>query len=610
MTTQKLLMFAVAGALVPTAAHAARGVAKVTEVIPAPTQDLAPTTGTGETELLKMTDSEQPGNEMAAVVMFKDGVHGLYFSMNTELNGVLANDRIQLAMVPFALTLDAADGGVAATPDMATAKYITNNNGNQYRNAHHPAAYQINDGSAACVEYNFQPNNTNNTKRYMQCYSATGAQLMPQTQIYAKTNDDCSMDKDGAPTAKIATVDGKINRFGAWRGCNGNGDDDGWYQGFTVSCNDAASPTSCTFKQDFDVSVCPREERSRGTVIVADADPNTAYAAWTEGNTQPQRDGTWIAAIDVTPGAHTGNNQQGAILWKQQIEGRIESGGLTTYSMRAMMTNIMEVAQTPTAGIATGGLVRTNKVLWRSGDLRGNNNNNNKGGTYYRNKMAVMQLTRAGLSYVMPMTDVADTLDGLDGTHLGMTTGLFGEEGNLTAGVAFLTGSHTGGGTAAAARVALYDAATNTIKDGTSYGIGPYDRHLYPNYLGNNPSTQGRNFSAGQMIANPFFDATHLDQYLMLFATTGKSTANMSNPKIKLSAFLSVLPIASAKTPAPVTPDPTPNPNPNPNPTPNPDPMGTDGSNSLGGCSTSNTTGGMTGFLVLGLAGLLRRRRA
>jgi hypothetical protein len=151
-----------------------------------------------------------------------------------------------------------------------------------------------------------------------------------------------------------------------------------------------------TFAQTSDVSLCPREERSHGFCSTAADDPNTAICSWTEGNTQPQRDGTWLAAIDLTK---TG---QASILWKQQIDGRKDLAGVgRTYSMRAMHDRIMTIDST------TGALVPSDLILWRSGDVRGNNNGNNKGGTYYGNNVAVIKADKAGMSYVVPMTDMS-----------------------------------------------------------------------------------------------------------------------------------------------------------------------------------------------------------
>src|SRR5439155_25609977 len=87
------------------------------------------------------------------------------------------------------------------------ARFVTNNQGNERRNANHPVAYSIANGAAIAVEYNYQPNNTNNTERYMQVFDAAGKTLMPQTRIYAKNNDDCSMNQDKNSTWVASTTD-------------------------------------------------------------------------------------------------------------------------------------------------------------------------------------------------------------------------------------------------------------------------------------------------------------------------------------------------------------------------------------------------------------------
>jgi uncharacterized protein (TIGR03382 family) len=603
---KKLLMFAVAGLVSPAALHTADAevrAAKVTRISQSPRTDKAPVSGTPAR--LRRTDEEQPGFEQATVATFADGSGGIFFAMATELNGIPANRRIQLAAIPFSIVQDATDGSVGAVADMANAKFVTNNNGNEYRNANHPTAYAINNGNAIAVEYNYQANGTNDTKRYMKVFSKTGAELMGQTLVFAKNNDDCGMHQDGEGPDVVSSTNG-VNLIAAWEGCNGNGRDDGWVRIARVTCDGPeASPTSCSHTAVADLSVCPREERSHGTVSHSASDPNTVIASWTEGNTQPQRDGTWLAAINVGPGEN-GANAQSRLLWKKQVEGRKDIDGLRTYSMRAMQTRIKTVDAT------TGQLVNSDQIIWRSGDLRGNNNTNGKGGTYYRSQMAVIEATAAGMKYITPLSDMSTELLGLDGTHLGMEFGLFGTTTNLVPGLIFLGGSHTGGGYSAQARAVTWDAALNKFTDAGMYAVAPYDRHLYPNYLGNNPGNQGRNFSDGVMIANPYVGQNgNTDAFLMIYATTGKDPSEMTMPEYKLSAYLSVLPIAQ-------TPKVTP-------------PGGTgggtgeggggggggggeetpvdDGSGTaIGGCSTSNSTGGAFAFLLIGLA-LIRRRR-
>ncbi|MBA3541666.1 MAG: hypothetical protein H0T79_18780 [Deltaproteobacteria bacterium] len=597
------------------AASAEVGTYSTTKLLGPSESDLAPVSGTPPR--LRRTDEEQAGAEMPHLAFFGDNKSGIYFEMRSgELNGALPNRRIQLAAVPFSLT-QADDGSVKAVGDMTLARFVTNNNGNEYRNANHPIAYAINEGNTICAEYNYQPNNGNDTKRYIQCFDKAGATVLAQTQIYAKNNDDCSMNQDATSTTLVSSAAGK-NRMVAWRGCNGDGQDDGWLQSFQVNCT--AGGADCSFKAEFDVSLAPREERTHGFCSVAASEPNTAICSWTEGNNQPQRDGTWLAAVDISPG-QTGANKQSSILWKKQIEGRKGDGQLRTYSMRGMHMRVLTVDPT------TKALVPSDQIIWRSGDVRGNNNTNNgKGGTYYGNQMAVMKVGAAGMSYTLPMTNVADKLLGLDGTHLGMGAALFGTTDKLVPGIVFLSGSQTGGGYAAKLRAVSVDTATSTIADLGGYSIAPYDRHLYPNYLGNNPGNQGRNYSGTQMIANPFLGqapvanpaAKSKDAYLMITTTTGKDPADMMRPELKLSSYISVLPIAQAPAEVPAgsgsgssEPDPTEPTDPT-DPTEPTDPSTGGTQETLGGCSSTGggSTGGAASLLLIGLAAFIRRRRS
>ncbi|MBA2559832.1 MAG: hypothetical protein H0V07_08090 [Propionibacteriales bacterium] len=102
------------------------------------------------------------------------------------------------------------------------------------------------------------------------------------------------------------------------------------------------------------------------------------------------------------------------------------------------------------------------------------------------------------------------------------------------------------------------------------------------------------------------------DAHLMIFATSGKSFADMTKPEIKLTGFLSVVPVTS--TPVQTTPDPT-NPTPtdptNPTPTTPEDTTGGDeAGTALGGCSATTGSSGALTFLLIGLAAFIRRRRS
>lgn len=588
---KKLMMFAATGLLMPALATAE---GQISTFVKSPTLDKAQVSGTPAR--LRRQDEQQPGNEMSVAAMFKDGKSGLAFAMTTELNGVRAQHRMQLSLTKFTLGQNAA-GKVVATADMLGSKFVTANDGNEYRNANHPDAYPIMDGNLIAVEYNYQPNNTNNTERYMMVFDPTGKAVMPQTRVFAKNNDDASMNQDIASTA-TRQISPTVARLVGWRGANGNGNDDGWVSIHDLTCD--AAYTTCSLAKIADLSVCPREERSHGSVSFG-IDPNTIIATWTEGNTQPQRDGTWMAAINVGQGQN-GNNAQSRLLWKKQIDGRKDIDGIRTYSMRAKQSRIMKMD-------AAGKLVATDQIIWQSNDLEGRNNGNDKGGTNRRINFAVIEATAAGMKYVMPMTDLANTkLSGLDGTHNGMNFGLFGTTDALMPGVMMLNGSHTGGGMSAQARALAYDAVTNTLVDAGMYQIAPYDRHLYPNYTGNNPGNQGRNYAGSILVANPFLGVNgNTDAHLMIFTTTGKALEDMTNPAIKLSAFITVLPVTSTPKvdpPAgggdnPPGTDPT-NPDDNGDPAPG---------SALGGCSAGHGTSGALTFLLIGLAAFIRRRR-
>jgi len=217
----------------------------------------------------------------------------------------------------------------------------------------------------------------------------------------------------------------------------------------------------------------------------------------------------------------------------------------------------------------------------------------------------------------------------MDGTHLGMTSALFGTTDKLMPGITFLSGSQTGGGYSAQLRAVGYDSATMSFKDLGSTAAAPYDRHLYPNYLGNNPGNQGRNYSGTEFIKNPFVGQNgNTDQYLILLSTTGKDPAEVTQPEKKLSAYLTVIPVAQ-------TPPATSGGGSGSGSgsgtgqgtgsgsgsgsgsdsgagtdqgTGTTDTGTTDPGTSLGGCSTTGSSGLVT-FLLIGMAGFIRRRK-
>lgn len=638
MINKKLVMCAVAG-VAPALygiANAESQSAVVSAIVPAPVKDLAPVTTATSTSpaRLRRTQNEEPGNEMPTFAFFTnpDGTKtkGLYFAMTTELqvNGqsLGATHRMQLSATPFTLEQDKTTGAISAVADPTKAKFITSNNGNEYRNANAPTALAINNGTAIAVSYNFQPQGTNDTKKFIMVLDANGTVLLKQTEEFAKNNDDCAMQQDGEAGVAIDrgdTAAGHVTQLVKWYGCNGNGRDDGWFGASAVTCNSATAPTSCTFAKTFDVSMEPEEERSRGSCTVSATDTTYAVCSWTAGNTQPQRKGVWLGAVSLDP-AIKGADQQKALLWKMQIGGRVDNNpaaastaapnGQRTYAQRAIQERIM----TPNA--TTGALEPSNQIIFRYGDAVGRNNNK---GTYFTNMMSVIQLDKdqKNVKFLVKPTDMTSQLPGIGGTHIGSTAAVFGP--SATPGLVFISGSLFGGGSPSQLAMVSVDPATGMKNLGQMSGA-PHDAHLYSNYLGGNPGNQGRNHTHMSVVVNPFNgQAGSTSKYLLLSATTAKTTTTtypgapdtMSNPAIKLTALMTVVPMGGGTSTGAN----------NGNGGANNGSAGTggtggdtsgasSGSNSdsgttLGGCSTAGGSTGLATFLLIGLALVIRRRR-
>jgi uncharacterized protein (TIGR03382 family) len=332
--------------------------------------------------------------------------------------------------------------------------------------------------------------------------------------------------------------------------------------------------------------------------VFVGADKSFAIVAATAGNTQPQRDGTYLIAVDLTEGKFQGANQQAAILWKKQIGGRATINGITTYSMRAMLAPIMTADNKP-----------TDTYFWRAGATQGNNNDNRKGGQYIENMVGVVKVSRAGVEFLTKPTGIAYTAGlGLDGTHLNMLGAVLGSGTDLKPAILFQGSSHNGGNADSTIRAIGWDQTAGFSNLGT-YSAAPHDRHLYSNYLGNNPGNQGRDHSVSQLIANPFFGQMgNNDKYLVLYATTGKGT--VMDPAVKLASYMTVMPVASG---APAATQPATTTTGSSGSTTGTDTTNTDTSNdssdtTLGGCSTTGS-GGLATFLLIGLAAFIRRRR-
>jgi len=516
---------------------------------------------------LRKTRYEE-SQEMATAKLL-DGTKGLFVQMQSgSINGVQPVHRQNLACTPFALQKN-ADGTVGAAVTGA-AKFITKLTGQDYRNANHPFIMPINGGANMLVAYNHRPQGANNTNRYAIVVDSA-CNLVPvqnaagQTQthvvIMQKNNDDCDMHQSSSPGEVVSDANGTTHIV-YWAGCNGNGRDDGWVNDIQVtSVNNGAA-----FKiaKNFDVDVEPQEERSRGTCTVG-TDPNTAICSWTAGNNQPQREGTWIGAIDLSSTGAKGENANSRLLWKKRIQDQTVYEGVRTYSVRANSGRILD---------ATG--AKTDQIVVQTSLLRGNNTNDRKGGRYLAMFMGVATATKTGLTWDIPLTDMTNQMLGIDATHLTEAFSLVQDEqlGKMVPALTFGQGSQNGAGAAPAdLKILGIDTATKKFVDYGAQKLGGYyDRHLYSNYLGGNPGNQGRNFASAEMVKNPFATAASDPKFLMLHALTGKDPSDLMKPEIKGSSYISIMPMVQMKAALPPPPPGMPNTNP-----------GTTGSNASGG---------------------------
>jgi hypothetical protein len=533
-------------------AHAERGwTAQTFKVMAADSGDIARIAN----NRLRKTRYEET-NEQAIVRLAGDGKSGLFVQMQSApINGQAPVHRQQAACYPIKLVQN-SDGSVTAAANGAP-QFVTANIGQDYRNANKPELTPIDGGKHMLLTFNLREEGTTDTNRYAkvldtQCnvvpvVDANGQQRT-QVLIMHKDNDNCDMHQSGEGPGDVATDDANGTHIVFWAGCNGNGRDDGWVNDITVSPVNGGAQFRVV--KNFDVSAEPQEERTRGRCSVADADPNTAICTWTAGNTQPQRDGTWIGAIDISPNGEQGENVQSRILWKKQIEGQKVIAGVRTYSVRANSSRIL-------AAQPDGTLTRTNMLFIQTADLRGNNNDNRKGGRYLQLNLGVAKADRNGLTWVVPPSDVTNQMLGVDATHLTEAFALVQDGAKTLPALTMFQGSQNGGGSSPAdVKVLAADFASGKFVDyGTHPAGGFYDRHLYSNYLGGNPGNQGRNFAGASFVRNPFVGQNgSTAQYLLLHAVTGKDPADVAAAQMKPSSYLSVMPMMNPQSTPPPAP--------------------------------------------------------
>ena len=114
-----------------------------------------------------------------------------------------------------------------------TAKFVTDNVGQDYRNANHPEAYVINGGTHVLLTFNYRPQGTNDTNRYAKVLDnrlqprpraeRSGCTVQKQVLIMHKNNDNCDMHQSGEGGGTVVSDAAGSAHITYWAGCNGNG---------------------------------------------------------------------------------------------------------------------------------------------------------------------------------------------------------------------------------------------------------------------------------------------------------------------------------------------------------------------------------------------------
>jgi MYXO-CTERM domain-containing protein len=589
------------------------------------TTDLAETrtiqTPNGPVEVLRYNDQDMT-QEMAVVKVSPDGRRALYVHMRTapvnEGTAMEANppNRMQCALTVLDIGLDAATGGfTVARPTTGPGMYdrfITDNDGNEYRNCNRPSMTLVNGGQNVAVSYNYQPNN--DSIRYMQIFDWDGQNVtirnsngtqQQQVIVGQFNNDDCCTGQDGV-AEDIVYDQGGVTRLVSFYGHNGDGGDDASVQGINVACTGAGATADCTITRQYDLIIENEEERTRGRCTSGGADKSFVVCTWTAGDTQPCYEGVWVGAVDVSAEGENGPNAQSRLLWKERIELRedliVNGQPREYYAMRANHGRLLQMNP-------DGSMTPSSQVMLTYGLNRGNNQDGEKGGRTDAVIAAVLETSRTGFTYAMPKTNIQPLLLGTDNTHVHMQHAMFGKGSEVLPGFTLVHGDHTGGAARNSdLRTIAYNPVTKEMLNLGQHDLGrSYDRHLYSNYLGNNPGNQGRNFATCDLVKSPFADMpnNHVT-YFQACALTGK-LAEQSEAMYKTSALLSIFPVAFTEAAPPPgggwNEEDLPGED---NPTQGPD----EGpGSSVGGCSTSSGSSGLLFALALGLATFIRRRK-
>jgi hypothetical protein len=508
-----------------------------------------------------------PGAEHVGIVALQGG-RVLMFGMGSyELDGVSPIDRVQ--MFCAASRIDPITG-----PALTTMRYVTSNQGDRYRNAHHPRVTPIFGGTAAAVLYNFAPGDRAQT--YMTIFGPGCEQLSPMTLVMAKNDDDCS-NSDHRSFSEIRN-DGSVARLVGVYGCNGDGSDDAW-----GGVQDVVRKSDGTYEIRVvtdDILVEEEEERTRGWVVLT-GDKSFWTACVTAGNAQPPDRGVVCSAYDT---------ESGAALWRTFVAQKLDE----IYQTQIHVIGIRDDAGRP-SNLALATWERLTETRRRG-----------KGSVQLAS--AALSFTRGGMEILTdPSTRVAPTVDG---THLGMCDSLVGVDGQ-TSWRGLLIGSSINGNPFALSvgQTVAWNAAESRLMPDRKYSLNvAIDNAWLSNIYGQNPESQGRNFIAcvGD-VPNPGYGRAGgyqpgVKSFAAVAATSRRMDDARSIAEDKLATELVLVPMVLAPDAPPpgeeVDPD---------DPVPTPSPSSHTGASAV--CSAAGG-GGAPGAALLALMVLacIRRR--
>ena len=484
--------------------------------------------------------------------------------------------------------LDATSGLVKT--NMA---YFTDNKSPDWQNMHKPHVQPVNGGAAALVLFGHDPNG-NRTRVYGKVLGPNCELLSQQTQLFADNNDDYGGLYESADST-YADAGGTTQTCGGFIG-NGYGTDDAHAFCVTTKATGQAGPAAYTIAPQFEISIEPNEERSRGTTQKTPFADRMLFCL-SVGNDQPT-DSVRCGLVNTAPGVANADR----IVWRTYVQKRQGAIHYTTPSLAA----VLDADGKPT----TRYIVSYVKV----------DTTNRNGRTKGRTSIQTVPVQITEKEGLILLDTPKENLFGIaDGAHPGMTTGFYGPENRP---VAFLFASSiTDGGTATAKVIGLTtDNKLEPIRalNWANAASGGYTSQWY----GHNPNTpQGRSYPPTSLVvANPGFgqaggfqpdvkslllvsNVYHNDHAGQCTPDPNKGTNNGTCGG-KNALGLSLVPIAATATAAPTSPDdPTPT-----DPTRPVAPGGSDPGTTLGGCSAGGGAGAGT-LMLLGFAVVLIRRR-